>query len=80
MKEQIQSPITIVICILIAAYLGGFFWVRSGCIQVPGTKIFIVNTVSPKGKMGCKYYKPIFWIEEKLLSEQIIFDAVCHYY
>lgn len=81
MKEQIQSPITVVICILIAVYLGGFFWVRSGGNNIPGSKIFILDVHSSKGKIGKSYYRPLFWIDEKLFGEQIIIlDGICHQY
>ncbi len=70
MKEQILSPLTIIICLLISAYLGGFFWVRASCYHNPGSKTFLLDGLSPAGRIGLKYYQPIFWIDEKLLGEK----------
>ncbi len=70
MKDQIQSPFTIVICLLIAAYLGGFFWIRASCAYEARYKTYYLLACSPKGKIGWKYYWPIFWIDEKLFGEK----------
>lgn len=73
MKEEMKSPVTIVICLLFCAYLGGFFWVRASCYHIPGSKIFILDGLSPSEGVGWKYYRPIFWVDEKLFGEKFTF-------
>ncbi len=72
MKEQIQSPITVVICILIAAYLGGFFWVRANCIHGFFGTDKTYYFVGPYATWYIleRLYRPVFWVDEKLFGEK----------
>ncbi|MEI6537568.1 MAG: hypothetical protein WCN98_19650 [Verrucomicrobiaceae bacterium] len=72
MKSESHAIGVTVLCVLLAIYLGGFFWVRASCIYDPGSKTFLLDSVTPKGKIGWKYYRPIFWIDEKLFGEKFI--------